>query len=297
MTGKERLKTGTRGSRLRNDATTMKGKAVSRKKNNMRRKNMENKNRDEKKIDLGNKFFVYGKNIVEEALVHSAKYIEKVYFSSKKKKNQKQIEDLAMSKGFIPEYIGDDAIAELTAGNDAQGCFAVFNKFAYSDIDDALRLADSRGEKPLVLVLDRIEDPRNLGAIIRTARCAGVHGIIIPKDRAAGITPTVAKVSEGAVFSLPCIMVTNPAAALRDLKQRGFWVYAADTSGSSCFEQEIEGSVALVLGNEGKGVSKLCLNESDYKISIPMARGFDSLNVSVAAGILMYEIARKNNRF
>ena len=208
MTGKERRKTGARGSKLRNDVT-MEGKAVSRKKNNMRRKNMENKNRDEKKIDLGNKFFVYGKNIVEEALVHSAKYIEKVYFSSKKKKNQKQIEDLAMSKGFIPEYIGDDAIAELTAGNDAQGCFAVFNKFAYSDIDDALRLADSRGEKPLVLVLDRIEDPRNLGTIIRTARCAGVHGIIIAKDRVAGITPTVAKVSEGAIFSIPCIMVTN----------------------------------------------------------------------------------------
>ena len=186
-------------------------------------------------------------------------------------------------------------MAEFINENDAQGCIAVFNKFAYSTIDDALRLADSRGEKPLVLVLDRIEDPRNLGAIIRTARCAGVHGIIIAKDRAAGITPTVAKVSEGAIFSIPCIMVTNLVAALKDLKQKGFWVYAADASGASCFEQELEGSVALVLGNEGRGISKLCLNESDYKISIPMVKGFNSLNVSVAAGILMYEVARKNN--
>ena len=294
MTGKERRKTGARGSKLRNDVT-MEGKALNRKKNNTSRKNMKNKNRDAKKTDLGNKFFVYGRNIVEEALIHSAKYIEKIYFSSKKKKTQKRIEDLAISKGFRPEYIDEDEMAEFINENDAQGCIAVFNKFAYSTIDDALRLADSRGEKPLVLVLDRIEDPRNLGAIIRTARCAGVHGIIIAKDRAAGITPTVAKVSEGAIFSVPCIMVTNLVAALKDLKQKGFWVYAADASGASCFEQELEGSVALVLGNEGRGISKLCLNESDYKISIPMVKGFNSLNVSVAAGILMYEVARKNN--
>lgn len=271
------------------------GKAGKNKKINRNNAKRENRKRREKRIDIGNKFFVYGRNIVEEALIQSHKYIEKVYFSSKKKKNQKRIEDLAISKGFRLEYIDEDEMAEFINENDAQGCIAVFNKFAYSDIDDALRLADSRGEKPLVLVLDRIEDPRNLGAIIRTARCAGVHGIIIAKDRAAGITPTVAKVSEGAIFSVPCIMVTNLVAALKDLKQKGFWVYAADASGASCFEQELEGSVALVLGNEGRGISKLCLNESDYKISIPMVKGFNSLNVSVAAGILMYEVARKNN--
>lgn len=273
----------------------MVGKAGKNKKINRNNAKRENRKRSEKRIDIGNKFFVYGRNIVEEALIQSHKYIEKIYFSSKKKKNQKGIEDLAISKGLRPKYIDDDEIAEFISENDAQGCIAVFNKFAYSDIDDALRLADSRGEKPLVLVLDRIEDPRNLGAIIRTARCAGVHGIIIAKDRAAGITPTVAKVSEGAIFSVPCIMVTNLVAALKDLKQKGFWVYAADASGASCFEQELEGSVALVLGNEGRGISKLCLNESDYKISIPMVKGFNSLNVSVAAGILMYEVARKNN--
>ena len=273
----------------------MVGKAGKNKKINRNNAKRENRKRSEKRIDIGNKFFVYGRNIVEEALTQSHKYIEKVYFSSKKKKNQKRIEDLAISKGFRLEYIDEDEMAEFINENDAQGCIAVFNKFAYCDIDDALRLADSRGEKPLVLVLDRIEDPRNLGAIIRTARCAGVHGIIIAKDRAAGITPTVAKVSEGAIFSVPCIMVTNLVAALKDLKQKGFWVYAADASGASCFEQELEGSVALVLGNEGRGISKLCLNESDYKISIPMVKGFNSLNVSVAAGILMYEVARKNN--
>ena len=124
------------------------GKAGKNKKINRNNAKRENRKRSEKRIDIGNKFFVYGRNIVEEALIQSHKYIEKVYFSSKKKKNQKRIEDLAISKGFRLEYIDEDEMAEFINENDAQGCIAVFNKFAYSDIDDALRLADSRGKKP-----------------------------------------------------------------------------------------------------------------------------------------------------
>lgn len=198
----------------------------------------------------------------------------------------------ARDKGITLKEVDAKKLDFLCAGENHQGIAALAAIKEYSTIDDIFALAEERGEKPFVVVLDEIEDPHNLGAIIRTAECAGVHGIIIPKRRSAGLSYAVGKASAGAVEYVPVARVTNIPAAIDELKERGLWVYGADMDGTECSKCNFDGAVALVIGNEGKGIGKLVRQKCDVIVSLPMKGKINSLNASVAAGILMYEIAK-----
>jgi 23S rRNA (guanosine2251-2'-O)-methyltransferase len=160
-------------------------------------------------------------------------------------------------------------------------------------VEDILAVAEERGEKPLIVVLDGVEDPHNLGAIIRTAECAGAHGVIIPKRGAAGLTATVARTSAGALNYTPVAKVTNMAATIEELKKEGLWFVCADMDGEVMYKLDLKGSIGVVIGNEGEGVSRLVKDKCDFVASIPMKGDIDSLNASVAMGILSYEIVRQ----
>ena len=181
----------------------------------------------------------------------------------------------------------------VSGGATHQGIVAFAAAKDYSTVDDILEYAESRGEAPFVVVLDEVEDPHNLGAIIRTAECAGVHGIIIPKRRSAGLSYTVAKASAGAIEYMRVARVTNIAVTLDELKEKGVWVYGADMDGTDYDECDFSGACAIVIGNEGKGISRLVREKCDVIASLPMKGQINSLNASVAAGILMYK-AMKN---
>ena len=184
-------------------------------------------------------------------------------------------------------------LRRLSGGATHQGIVAFAAAKDYSTVDDILEYAESRGEAPFVVVLDEVEDPHNLGAIIRTAECAGVHGIIIPKRRSAGLSYTVAKASAGAIEYMRVARVTNIAVTLDELKEKGVWVYGADMDGTDYDECDFSGACAIVIGNEGKGISRLVREKCDVIASLPMKGQINSLNASVAAGILMYK-AMKN---
>ena len=165
--------------------------------------------------------------------------------------------------------------------------------YAYSQVEDMLALAREKGEPPFLFLLDGIEDPHNLGAIIRTANLAGAHGVIIPKRRAAGLTATVAKTSAGALNYTPVARVTNLVAVMEELKKEGLWFVCADMAGETMYRLNLKGPIGLVIGNEGEGVSRLVKEHCDLTASIPMKGDIDSLNASVAAGVLAYEIVRQ----
>ena len=174
-----------------------------------------------------------------------------------------------------------------------QGVIAYAAAYEYSEVEDMLALAKERGEDPFILLLDNIEDPHNLGAIIRTANLAGAHGVIIPKRRAVGLTATVAKTSAGALNYTPVAKVTNLAKTMEELKEKGLWFVCADMGGESMYRLNLKGPIGLVIGNEGEGVSRLVKEKCDFVASIPMKGEIDSLNASVAAGVLAYEIVRQ----
>ena len=174
-----------------------------------------------------------------------------------------------------------------------QGVIAYAAAYEYSEVGDMLALAKERGEDPFILLLDNIEDPHNLGAIIRAANLAGAHGVIIPKRRAVGLTATVAKTSAGALNYTPVAKVTNLAKTMEELKEKGLWFVCADMGGESMYRLNLKGPIGLVIGNEGEGVSRLVKEKCDFVASIPMKGEIDSLNASVAAGVLAYEIVRQ----
>ena len=165
--------------------------------------------------------------------------------------------------------------------------------FSYATVEDILENARKKNEAPFVILLDNIEDPHNLGAIIRTANLAGAHGVIIPKRRAVGLTATVAKASAGAIYYTPVAKVTNLTNTIRELKEQGMWFVCADMGGTTMYDLDLKGSIGLVIGNEGEGVSKLVKENCDFVASIPMKGDIDSLNASVATGVLAYEIVRQ----
>lgn len=183
----------------------------------------------------------------------------------------------------------------MCAGAVHQGVVAVAAVKEYSSVDDILAYAERKGESPFIIILDGIEDPHNLGAIIRTAECAGAHGIIIPKRRSAGLTFTVGKASAGAVEYLPVARVTNISVEIDNLKEKGVWIYCADMDGATWCQADLTGPVALVIGNEGSGVSRLVKKKCDGVLSLPLLGRVSSLNASVAAGIITYEISRQRN--
>lgn len=171
----------------------------------------------------------------------------------------------------------------------------MISPYKYASVDDILDLAKSRGESPFIIILDELEDPHNLGAIMRSAECAGAHGVIVSKRRATGITGTVAKTSAGAVEYLPCARVTNIAQTMDKLKDMGIWIYACDMGGNTYYEQDLKGAIALVIGNEGSGISRLVKEKCDFTVSIPMVGKISSLNASNAAAILMYEVRKQRD--
>ncbi len=190
-------------------------------------------------------------------------------------------------------FVGKERLDQLSETKKHQGVIAVAAAYAYAAVDDMLAAAEAKGEPPFLFLLDNIEDPHNLGAIIRTANLAGAHGVIIPKRRAAGLTATVAKTSAGAINYTPVAKVTNLTVTIKELKERGIWFVCADMGGTGMYELDLKGPIGLVIGNEGDGVSKLVRENCDFIASIPMRGEIDSLNASVAAGVLAYEIVRQ----
>ncbi len=190
----------------------------------------------------------------------------------------------------------DSKKLDFMCGNaNHQGVVAVAAVKEYATIDDIFKLAEERGEAPFLIVADELEDPHNLGAILRVAECAGAHGIIIPKRRSVGLTYAVGKASAGAVEYVPVARVTNIASAIDELKQRGVWIYAADMDGENWCSVDYAGPAAVVIGSEGFGVSRLVKEKCDFVISLPMKGKINSLNASVACGIICYEIARQRS--
>ena len=176
-----------------------------------------------------------------------------------------------------------------------QGIIAFAEPRAYASLDDIFALAAERNEDPFVIILDELEDPHNLGAIMRSAECAGAHGVIVEKRKAAGLTETVAKASAGAVEYIPCAQVTNIARTLDELKDRGLWIGGADMGDTNFWDQSLTGPIGIVIGNEGKGIRRLVREKCDFILSIPMKGRINSLNASNAAAILMYEIRRQRD--
>lgn len=199
----------------------------------------------------------------------------------------------AKKRDTIVHFVSKERLDQLSQTKHHQGVIAVCAAYAYAQVEDILQAARDKGEDPFIILLDGIEDPHNLGAILRTANLAGAHGIIIPKNRAVGLTPTVAKVSAGAINYTPVARVTNLASAIDSLKKEGLWFACADMDGQLMYRQNLKGPIGLVIGNEGSGVSRLVKEKCDFTISVPMKGDIDSLNASVAAGVLAYEIVRQ----
>ena len=238
-------------------------------------------------------FTIEGRNAVMEAF-RSGKCIDKLYVLDGCQDGPVlSIKREAKKQDTIIRYVDKDRLDQLSETGKHQGVIAYAAAYEYAEVDDILALAKEKGEDPFILLLDNIEDPHNLGAIIRTAHQAGAHGVIIPKNRAVGLTATVARTSAGALNYLPVAKVTNLSKTIEELKKEGLWFAAADMDGTVMYDANLTGPIGLVIGSEGEGVSRLVKEKCDYIISIPMKGQIDSLNASVAAGVLSYEIVRQ----
>ena len=236
---------------------------------------------------------IEGRNAVLEAF-RSGKTIDKLYILDRCQDGPvKSITREARKHDTIINYVTKERLDQISETGKHQGVIAVSAAYDYATVEDILALAEQKGEPPFILILDGIEDPHNLGAIIRTANQAGAHGVIIPKRRAVGLTPTVARTSAGAVNYVPVAKVTNLSNTMKELKDRGMWFVCADMDGTLMYDMDLTGPIGLVIGNEGDGVSPLVKKNCDMVASIPMKGDIDSLNASVAAGILSYEIVRQ----
>ena len=191
------------------------------------------------------------------------------------------------------QFVEKERLSQMSETGRHQGVIAYVAAYEYAEVEDMLKLSEEKGEDPFIILLDNIEDPHNLGAIIRTANLAGAHGVIIPKRRAAGLTATVAKTSAGALNYTPVAKVTNLVRTMEELKEKGLWFVCADMGGTTMYDLNLKGPIGLVIGNEGEGVSRLVRENCDFVASIPMKGDIDSLNASVAAGVLAYEIVRQ----
>lgn len=205
----------------------------------------------------------------------------------------KSIAALAQKAHITVRYEKKEYLDKLSETGKHQGVIAFAANYNYAEVSDLLKIAEEKGEAPFLILLDGIEDPHNLGAIIRTANLAGAHGVVIPKRRAAGLTATVARTSAGAVNYTPVARVTNMASTIEELKKAGMWFVCADMGGTRMYDLNLTGPIGLVIGNEGEGVSRIVREKCDMTASIPMKGDIDSLNASVAAGVLSYEIVRQ----
>ena len=244
--------------------------------------------RTEPKPDL-----IIGRNAVKEAINSGRELDTLLLVRGNQNPALSRLASMAKEKGAVVKEVDSKKLDYMCGGANHQGVAAFVAVHEYSSVDDILAFAEEKGEAPFIVICDEIEDPHNLGAIIRTAECAGVHGVIIPKRRSAALNFTVGKTSAGALEYMRVARVSNLAATVDELKQKGVWVYGADMNGESYKKIDFSGAAALVVGNEGKGIGKLIREKCDVIVSLPMKGKINSLNASVAAGILMYEISSK----
>lgn len=238
-------------------------------------------------------FIIDGRNAVLEAF-RSGKTIDKLFVLDGCQDGPvRTIIREAKKTDTIINFVDKERLDRLSDSGHHQGVVAQAAAYEYAEVEDILENARQKGEDPFIFILDEIEDPHNLGAIIRTANLAGAHGVIIPKRRAVGLTATVAKTSAGAINYTPVAKVTNIGRTIDELKKFGMWFVCADMGGDTMYNLNLKGSIGLVIGNEGSGVSRLVKEKCDYIASIPMKGDIDSLNASVAAGVLAYEIVRQ----
>ena len=238
-------------------------------------------------------FTIEGRNAVIEAF-RSGKTIDKLFILDGCQDGPiMTIKREAKKQDTLVKYVAKERLDQMSEIGKHQGVIAMAAAYEYAEVEDILRAARDRNEPPFIFLLDNIEDPHNLGAMIRTANLAGAHGVIIPKNRAVGLTATVARTSAGALNYTPVAKVTNLSKTIEDLKKEGMWFVCADMGGTTMYDLDLKGPIGLVIGNEGEGVGRLVKEKCDYIASIPMKGNIDSLNASVAAGILAYEIVRQ----
>ena len=236
---------------------------------------------------------IEGRNAVLEAF-RSGKCVDKLFILDGCQDGPvRTIAREARKTDTIINYVSKERLDQLSETRARQGVIAQVAAYEYSTVDEILARAEEKGEAPFLILLDNVEDPHNLGAIIRTANLAGAHGVIIPKRRAVGLTSTVAKTSAGAINYTPVAKVTNIVRTIEELKEKGIWFVCADMGGEIMYDLDLTGPMGLVIGNEGEGVSRLVREACDFTASIPMKGDIDSLNASVAAGVLAYEIVRQ----
>lgn len=235
-----------------------------------------------------------GRNAVTEAL-KSGRGINKLWIASGDREGSvAEIAALAKERGIVVQYVERAKIEALAGGHRHQGVLAYVAPVPYAELEDILKAAEAKGEAPFLVLLDELEDPHNLGALLRTADATGVHGILIPKRRSVSLNATVAKTSAGAVEYVPVARIGNIAQTLKKLKEKGFWVAGADMDGEKAYyEADLTGPLVLVVGSEGKGMSRLTKEACDFIVRMPMVGRINSLNASVAGSILMYESMRQ----
>ena len=246
-------------------------------------------------MDDGGIKLIYGRNAVAEA-VRSGAGIEKILMQKNIEGEGKKLFALAKKAKIPVQAVPKSALDKETAGAAHQGVAAYLTDYEYSDIDSIFAAAKERGEPPFVVALDGIEDPRNLGAIIRSAEAAGVHGVLIPKHRAASVNGTVMKTSAGAASYIKVAKVPGIKAAIDELKERGLWIYGLDMAGGSYNGTKFDGGVCIIIGSEGAGLSRIVREACDFLVSIPMKGRVGSLNASVAAAIVLFEVSAKWRR-
>ncbi len=241
---------------------------------------------DDKKPDL-----LIGRNAVTEALKSDREIDTLILMRNNNNPALSRLASMAKEKGAVVKEVDSKKLDFMCGGANHQGVAAYVAAHKYASVEDIFAYAEEKGEAPFIVVCDEIEDPHNLGAIIRTAECAGVHGIIIPKRRSASLNFTVGKTSAGALEYMRVARVSNLASTIDELKEKGCWVYGADMDGTDYKKTDFSGAVVLVIGSEGKGIGKLIRQKCDAIVSLPMKGNINSLNASVAAGILMYEVS------
>lgn len=264
---------------------------AERNKNMAERKNKERKKelKKEERTDL-----IIGRNPVIEAL-KSGREIDKIVIADGAEGSVTKIAGMAKDRGIVVNYNNRAYFEKITGNKNHQGVMAFAAAHKYASMEDIFAKAEDSGESPFIIILDNLEDPHNLGAVMRTAECAGAHGVIIPKRRAAGLTETVAKAAAGALEYVPCVKVSNIAQTIDLLKTKGVWIAACDMGGTEYYRQDLTGSIAVVIGSEGEGISRLVKDKCDFTVSMPMKGRITSLNASNAAAVIMYEVRKQRD--
>ena len=239
--------------------------------------------------------FVFGRHAVVEAL-QTPDRVNRVFIQEGTSgRDAAKVIELAREKGIQVQTVPKTKIEDLVGNAVHQGLVASIAAYEYADLEDIFKKAEEKGEDPFIVILDGVEDPHNLGSILRTADATGVHGIIIPKRRSASLTATVAKASTGAIEHVPVVRVTNLTQTIEQLKARGIWVFGTDMNGTDYRKWNTSGPLAIVMGNEGKGVSRIVKESVDEMVTIPMVGHVQSLNASVASALMMYEVFRNRS--